>query len=324
MCGIIYMHDRKAVHKRLLQRYADQRSRGNEGFGFVSFTAGTLKTYKRFQTEGSMRKALAKINDTHVLFHHRYPTSTENIVETAHPIKVSHPELQYDYYVTHNGVISNPGTLKTKHEALGYTYTTALTIQYKAANGTVYNGGTQFNDTEALAIELARNIELGTPIMACGSAAFIVLKVRKGGKKVLALIYGTNGGNPLTIDRTRHGLVIASQGGHETVPAMIMYTIDLKTNITSSTVLDMAGYPVKSQYVGYAYPTMYDNEVPDAEAIDYDNDQLTELQNMLVAIDEDIKIAKLLDEKEELENLEIEKEGILTSLYAHTHDFNDF
>lgn len=326
------MHGTSAVKKRLIERYHAQKNRGSEGFGYIAFTDNTIRQYKRYQNEKDTLAALKRTDDTHVLFHHRYPTSTENVAETAHPIKVSHSELEYDYYVTHNGVISNPDTLKAKHEKLGYKYSTALTIQYKTVDGTIYNAGTQFNDTEALAIELARNIELGTPIMACGSAAFIVLKVKKNSKKVVALIYGTNGGNPLTIDRSKGGLCIASEGGTVQVTPMVMYTYDMHSHVTSSTVLDMAAYVVKTQGIGYGYNYGYsyqrDITSEDFTADDDDTEWLekeseaTELRYMLEAIEEDIKIAKLLDEKEELEDLETEKAAILSSLYElTTYDF---
>lgn len=329
MCGIVYMHSNKAVQKKVMARYLEQRTRGNEGFGFISFTNGIIKTYKRFQNEKDVKKALQSVKDTHVLFHHRYPTSTENVAETAHPIKVSHSELKYDYYVVHNGVISNPSTLKLQHEKLGYTYNTVITTQYICANGVTYTGGTQFNDTESLAIELARNIELGTAITATGSASFIVLQVVKGGKKAVSLIYGTNGGNPLTINRdNKHSLCIASQGGDIDVPAMVLHTLDIKTNVMNTSTLDMVGYATKSTTIGY-------NSYQHGEMYDYDDDDLIgddmplqlppftnskgirDLEYMLEEIDRDIKIAKQSGENEELEDLLIEKQAIEESLLEY-------
>ncbi len=331
MCGIVYVHGDKPVAKRVIKKYTKQRNRGNEGFGFVTFSNGIIKNYKRYQNETETLKALKSIEDTHILFHHRYPTSTENVVETAHPIKVSHPELLHDYYVVHNGVISNPGTLKTQHERLGYKYTTELKLQYIAANGTVYKGDTQFNDTESLAIELARNIELGTPIMATGSAAFIVLQVKKNGKKVHRLIYGTNGGNPLMVNRTdTRSISISSEGGGEAVRPMIMYMLDISSNVLTSSLLDMPGYINRATTVGYGaynspynYTELWNND--DDEIIEYEKPSTRpELEAMLIEIERDIKIAKQSGEEDELADLLIEKTAIQESLLEYNYYANNY
>ncbi len=318
MCGIVYMHSDKAVSKRLYKRYQKQSTRGNEGYGFVAFTDKKVKVYERFQTETEVHAALKQNNDTHVLFHHRFPTSTENVVEAAHPIKVQHDELQYTYYVVHNGVISNPKTLKTAHEKLGYNYETELRTQYVTKNGTVYSGGTAFNDSEALAIELCRNIEKGTKIEAEGSAAFIVLQVSKNGKKAHKLYYGTNGGNPLTVDRNGKKLCIASEGGALKVASMSWHILDLHTNELTTAPLDMKEYKVATYAMGYgAYNPHYnymplgndeDEDVKTAPA--YSNRTIKDLENTLTEIEADIAIARQVGDDIEVQDLEIEKDAI--------------
>jgi hypothetical protein len=39
-------------------------------------------------------------------------------------MKVSNKMLKFDYYVVHNGMISNDEELKKEHEKLGFAYTT--------------------------------------------------------------------------------------------------------------------------------------------------------------------------------------------------------
>lgn len=321
MCGIIYMHSDVPVSQRVLERYRAQRNRGYEGFGFVAFTKRNIKRYARFQTEEGIKKALRETDATNILFHHRFPTSTENVAETAHPIKVSHKELEYDYYVTHNGIISNPLKLKVDHEKLGYKYTTELQTQYVTMNGTVYTGGVNFNDTESLAIELARNIELGTPVMATGSASFIVLRVAKDGKRVHSVIYGTNGGNPLTITRGKGGLLcIASQGGAVPVKSMVMYELDLKSGITTNTLLDMVPYVTTPPTVGYgAYHGAYSRELenddePDELSRSSSEGMIAELEDQLSDLEQDIKLAKQAEEWEELDDLYLEQSAIENDL----------
>ncbi len=312
------MHSDKAVSKRLYKRYEKQSARGNEGYGFVAFTDTKVKVYERFQTENEVKAALKKNSDTHVLFHHRYPTSTENVVEAAHPIKVEHSELQYTYYVVHNGIISNPKSLKTAHEKLGYSYETELRTQYVTKNGTVYSGDVAFNDSEALAIELCRNIEKGTAVAAEGSAAFIVLQVSKNGKKAHKLYYGTNGGNPLTVDRNGTSLCIASEGGALKVASMSWHILDLHTNELATAPLDMKEYKVTTYAMGYgAYSPHYnymplenDEEEDTKTAPAYSTRTITELEKSIAEIEADIAIAKQVGDEIEIQDLEIEKEAI--------------
>jgi len=42
-----------------------------------------------------------------IIAHHRYPTSTKNLINQTHPIQVSNELLEHDYLVIHNGVITN-------------------------------------------------------------------------------------------------------------------------------------------------------------------------------------------------------------------------
>ena len=135
MCGLTYYHQTqsKSVGKSVLKRYHKQKERGQEGYGFISLDLETLRVgqYVRKELEEDIVKELLALKErpeknNAILFHHRNPTSTVNLPECAHPIKVDNPELEHIYFVAHNGIISNTRDLKKQHEKLGYKYNTEL------------------------------------------------------------------------------------------------------------------------------------------------------------------------------------------------------
>jgi glutamine phosphoribosylpyrophosphate amidotransferase len=256
MCGIVYVKraDGKPAQKQVLKRYTKQKTRGDEGFGYVCLNdRNHVTAYKRHQYEKETRKELEQNTESHILFHHRFPTSTPNIPESAHPIKVSHKELSYDYYVVHNGVISNDSELRDQHLALGYKYTTEVQMQWNTPQRT-WLGRQQWNDSEAFAIEIARNIDRKTERTGAeGPIAYIVLQVEKASKKAIAVYYGTNGGNPLTIweDKLNGNVCIASEGGKRII-SNTCYRLDLDTNeITIDANVKMKAYGSVTSY-GYS------------------------------------------------------------------------
>lgn len=320
----------KPAQDKILERYKKQSHRGTEGFGYVALDkSGNLQEYKRTQTETGIKKALKESDSEHILFHHRYPTSTVNVPEGAHPILVRNKELKNTYYVVHNGVISNPDVLRDEHLTQGYKYTTEIVSQYRTAKGRTYDGGVAFNDSEALAIELARTIEgLQPEVRAKGSIATIVFQMNKAGTKCLAVFYGTNGGNPLTITDTKDAFCIASEGG-KAVPANKMYCIDQVTGETSTVYVPMpehysytAGYGAHGGYVNY--PSNYDWEdeldtedggaVPEFTEADtnlWGNDTaIKSIVDTIEDIESDLEIARQAGEQEEIEDLMIELEGV--------------
>lgn len=328
MCGIVYTwrKDGKPARKRIAKRYFKQRDRGEDGFGYVSLDeTGIVLEHKRTQDEDEILEALTQSQSQHVLFHHRFPTSTANVPEAAHPILVKHQELKHSYYVVHNGVISNSRALKIEHDKLGYKYTTALQSQFKTASGKLYYGDMAFNDSESLAIELARTIEgLQPEVGTTGSAAVIILQANKAGTKVKAIYYGTNGLNPLTLTDDDTGLTIASEGGTP-LQAHIMFRLDVKTKaLTVVNVPFKKPAPVTTTYYPYGTHSYQftkgdfkDDErvYPDAEEDDYVpepyGETLEELNQALEAVEADMQIATQAGESEELEDLEIEREGIM-------------
>lgn len=129
MCGLLTVikkeKDDKKTSVHIKNMLALQIQRGRQGFGYVAFD-NTLDSYVRKETQQEIESCLLQTDTKSIMFHHRFPTSTPNLEDCAHPIFVSHKELKHDYYLTHNGVISNCDGLKTIHNKLKYEYTTEV------------------------------------------------------------------------------------------------------------------------------------------------------------------------------------------------------
>ncbi len=212
MCGIIaYIpkHKDAVAGLKILNQFQDQKDRGIQGFGLIEIAKEGVAIKRATETT----KAILDLYQSKApigIFHHRQPTSTPNKMSQTHPILVSHKELKHDYYICHNGVISNDHALHLRHTGdLGYAYTTEreqgkTTMGYQTAYRT-------FNDSEAFAIELARFLEGITEKMDIeGSAAFIALRADKKSHEPLALMYGRDDHNPLDFLETKDGILIAS------------------------------------------------------------------------------------------------------------------
>lgn len=278
MCGIIFVKadNKKIALAELLKQYEKQKTRGSEGFGFIGIGKRDIE-YKRSAYWEQIEKDLTKAKASEILFHHRYPTSTINIKECAHPIKVEHKELTKVYYVVHNGVITNDDTLKEKHEKLGYKYNTEVLTTYKTS-GTEYEGASEYNDSESLAIELARyNEGLSDSIGTVGNVAFIMLECSiEGGP--LRLHYGRNEGNPLNRYKRGKLLVLASEGQGQEVEPNEWNEYEYSTGKLKKHSINIGGF---TQKVGFAdYSKSSDSSYKwdkatgkykwDYESIDYD------------------------------------------------------
>lgn len=304
MCGIVYVKrlDRVTAPTQVLKRYSKQAHRGTEGFGYIGRKQdGTVSLLQRTQFEHEIRSKLKASTLTEILFHHRYPTSTPNVPESAHPLFVGHKELQYSYYVTHNGVITNDETLKDMHETLGYTYTTEVKTQYRTKKGHVYTSGVEFNDSEAFAIELARTIEgLQPECMAEGAIAYVAYQVEKVSGKVVAVYFGTNGGNPLTLQWTKEFIAIASEGGKR-IEDNKGFRLDAVTNETAIVPVKLQPFATRTT-MGYNTTLgMYDSyntrqtHWPDYDTSSHtkgykEDDKLSvvELEEAIAELDDDI------------------------------------
>ena len=252
MCGIVYSKSftGKPVNNTIVNRYTDQRARGSEGFGFYVPQTDRLTHNPR---EGRILSLLKRDKADEVLFHHRFPTSTANVRNSCHPFSTK-DTFDSNYIVVHNGVLQNEYELKTEHDALGYSYIS------EQDNGT-------FNDSEALAYDLARYFEGETDkITARGSIAFIAIKRDNRGKPT-KLFFGRNSGNPLQMKHTANSLTLSSEGEGESIKPNMVYCYDYDTGeITKrSTVIPMTeyksyGYDYSSWGKSKSYNLPYDEE----------------------------------------------------------------
>lgn len=354
MCGITFVHrkDEKKANKAVFKRYVHQKNRGSDGFGYLAIKKSKMKSYKRAKLESEIKKMLDNEDSETIIFHHRYPTSTPNFKESAHPIKVSNIDLKYDYYLVHNGIINNAYDLKTKHEDLGFEYNTEI-IQKWVTSGQTYKEEC-FNDSESLAIEVALAIDKNDMrIEAKGSIAFIVAQVEKSNNKIVGVYFARNEGNPLKINIDKHLISIGSESEGTIIPANILHKLDLKTNDITEHAFSMPAYhgynfgydlrgESKSEYRGTTFGDIDDIDCDDPrdycvswvdDKFDYELSENTideKVKERWNSIDwEIIQYEARLDVLEsnndgspESENSIIECEAILDSLYKERGDLD--
>jgi len=255
MCGLIYckhLQSNKSVKNIVKKRFEKQRTRGTQGFGFVEIKEGIVTSEIRTQTEKEALEHLKNSTASEILFHHRIPTSTPNFIESTHPIKVSHESLKYNYYVIHNGIISNDYELYEEHEKLGFNYHTKITKQW-VTSGNTYSE-TMFNDSESLAIDFCLSLENNVPMKAKGSIAMIVLQYEKETGKTISLFYCRNHGNPLKVEKSKDFLAISSETGKE-IEANTLYKLDYETLVISKEAKAIGVYNEPKS--SYTYPYSY-------------------------------------------------------------------
>lgn len=228
MCGIIaafnFGNNKENVNKDVVNQLEDQISRGQSGFGITTIDEKNIVKTER-ATE--LTKALLDLRfnlSKMIIMHHRTPTSSENKISQTQAILVSNGSLKYNYLVCHNGMIQNDLEMRKKHmDELGFVYTTD---RIKNRWGT--QPEEEFNDSESLAIELARFIEKQTDkIEAVGCAAFVVLQTEKETNKAKSIFFGRNS-NPLIMSKSRNKMRLSSEGEGSPIQEDIMYECNLK------------------------------------------------------------------------------------------------
>ena len=226
MCGIIgafnFGKNEEDVNESVLNTLQDQITRGREGFGITFIDDKGQAETKRATIESKAIIDLYMNKAKGIVMHHRMPTSSQNKISQTHPIEVKSGSLTHDYLVVHNGVIRNCKELRKKHEEeLGFAYTTPrMRYWYN-------NSEEEFNDSEALAVELAMYLEGQTEGLSIeGSAAFIVVQTDKKGK-VTKVFFGRNDGNPLKLSASRGKIRLSSEGEGENISANVLYSFDL-------------------------------------------------------------------------------------------------
>lgn len=213
MCGLIgYVSKTKAgdagVH--VINQLQDQIDRGKEGFGVVEIMQDKITIQRATEiTKATIDARLSK--SSVMIFHHRYPTSTKNKMKQTHPFMIRHDELSNDYCIMHNGVIKNKDELFKEHtEEMGYIYS-SFEAGEKYTHTTYSRLSDSFNDSEALAIEVARYFNGSAPeIRAQGDSAFMAIKIDKTTGMPIELLWGRDDGRTLDVLETEHGLLIAS------------------------------------------------------------------------------------------------------------------
>lgn len=230
MCGLLASIDSnkkpKNVNHIVVDLYEEQYTRGERGFGIITIDKNKKIKLTRATEPAKFMYDLHNQKSNIVFAHHRTPTSTDNKLGQTHPIFVSNKMLKFDYYVMHNGVIRNCDELKKKHEELGFKYTTEIeTWNYYQTVMTL-----KFNDSEAMAIEIAMFLEgIKGEVEFDGSAAFLIQQVNKKTKKLEQFFFGRHV-NPLNYNVQKGIITIASEGPGEELKENIIYSMD-PTNV---------------------------------------------------------------------------------------------
>ena len=244
MCGLIGAFNtgpnKTPVNEAVLHQFENQQERGVKGFGIIKIDDKMEWKVDR-ATEGF--KFMYDIHQDPVramIMHHRIPTSSDNKMEQTHPLLVDNDTLKHNYLLIHNGVVSNDDELKEEHEKLGFVYKT------------IDKDGTweKYNDSECVAIEVARFIEGQTGMVGIqGSAAFICLQINRKTNKVMKLFFGRNDStSPLNMAKTRNKLFLSSTGPGTEVKPFKLYECkidaDMKLASRKMTFKAPKTYPV--------------------------------------------------------------------------------
>lgn len=273
MCGILFGRrlDGLPIAKSLSKRYQQQSQRGKQGFGYIAIKNDKVETIMRAKHEGDILEALRKETSSAILFHHRLPTSTPNTLDTTHPIAVINKLLKKNYYVIHNGIINNADDLCTEHTELGFLYTTAIETKTIVQSRTEYTESStfKFNDSEALAIDLALTLEgKQTAMKAQGTISFIVIQTDKK-DRVEKILYGHNYGNPLVresnLGTDKKGMFfLKSLGKGADVPTHELHSYDWKTGQIETKMFQVG------KATAYTNPIGFRNDAYDYQDVEYD------------------------------------------------------
>lgn len=126
MCGIIGVRIEEwdnNIIKKMYEIFLDQKNRGIKGAGI---SVSGKNTFRRFRSISPFRifnaynmdlwKGIEKGDS--VLFHHRFPTSTDNEVKLNHPISNEDDTI----HLIHNGIINNDKELRKQLEKKGHVF----------------------------------------------------------------------------------------------------------------------------------------------------------------------------------------------------------
>lgn len=264
MCGILFARSLNGskVQKAIKRRFQQQKTRGTQGFGYVTIDMGLVQGVERSAHEGGIMEALRHENAPAILFHHRTPTSVSNYKETTHPFFISDDRFKYDYYVVHNGSVQNWQTIYEKYKTQGFVFRTEVhknqTISFPNQGNKVtqLENKIEINDSETLAYDLAHYFEgMSTKLESRGAIAFVALQVDKKSGQIYQLIWGRNEGNPLRVEKDKTLFCLRSEGkGTEEVPVDTFHYMDYVTG-EITTEKDNVGEFYGRRGAGYNVPT---------------------------------------------------------------------
>lgn len=254
MCGIISAFG-KNPSKHVREQYTKQFNRGEDGFGFIALKNNRIVYKARCAHESLIWAELAAADVREpdaILFHHRFPTSTINVPEAAHPLPIMQSSYRHNYYVLHNGVISEADKEVREIEKTGYTFASRVTeVTMYRAGGVMYEvtGNSDVNDSEVLGYYIAeflegnrKDIPVGGPI-----AAITLQENKKTGHCNVFIM--RNYGNPLQVKRDKDAgvLLIASEANGVMVPAQKIHKLTRKhalATVTNVMIGSGFGYPI--------------------------------------------------------------------------------
>lgn len=266
MCGIVASFKSVDPIGDTLAQYDKQKSRGYEGFGFIALRDARIVKFARRTHEAGIRKefdAVRHLEPDTILFHHRFPTSTANVPEAAHPLPIDKKGWKHRYYFIHNGVMSGGSEYEIKEE--GYTFRSRVQeIKYYRAGGNLYERveSSDVNDSELLGYYVASMLEgERKDIPMTGAVAAFMLRENKK-TKVCTLFAMRNLQNPLVVkrDKKAHSIMIASEVVGGELDAHAIHVLDWKT-LTFSVERKVSigtNYTGNSSGMGY----MWDNDLP--------------------------------------------------------------
>lgn len=240
ICGIIYgkSFTDEPVNKHVLKQFQAQRNRGTEGFGLFDTDRGNLA---RSTKERKIKSYLKNRPSREILFHHRWPTSTDNVKNACHPFSTK-DFFATNYVLIHNGHITNSRSLRKAHEELGITYHSVQPDD-------------SFNDSEALLWDVALYLEgKQDRLNAYGGIAFICIAIPKDGRKHTKLHFGRNT-NPIKMLYTDKQLFLSSEGAGEMIDSDKLYSYDYRTKVLSMNDLKVPSYDPDWKPVPYSGPT---------------------------------------------------------------------
>lgn len=236
MCGILYANsfNNLPVNDKIKEMYEAQKQRGREGFGIFD---GQEMNIVHATKEERIMKWLNKYSSNLIMFHHRFPTSTINVKQAAHPFTTKKYFGDNQYILIHNGHINNSYSLKSDHEKLGINYHSI--VNEVTPSGYNYK---KFNDSESLLWDFALTMEgKQEELKAYGGMAFICVKLHKN--KLEKLYFGRNT-NPIKMQIDDEGVILSSTGDGEDAKEQTLYEFDYKTKKLTDKPFKIPSYTI--------------------------------------------------------------------------------